>query len=56
MAEPDRFMAERIKKADKLRELGVDPYGGRYEDVEPNEAGRAAWTRLSDRRVLFHLA
>ncbi len=41
MAEPDRFMVERIKKAEKLRELGVDPYGGRYEGVEPIVAVRA---------------
>ena len=41
MAEPDRFMAERIKKVEKLRELGVDPYGGRYEAVEPIVAVRA---------------
>ncbi|MCP4246251.1 MAG: lysine--tRNA ligase, partial [bacterium] len=41
MAEPDRFMAERSKKVEKLRELGVDPYGRRYEGVEPIVAVRA---------------
>ncbi|HUU84269.1 MAG TPA: lysine--tRNA ligase [Phycisphaerae bacterium] len=35
MTEEHRLKAERIKKLEKLRELGVDPYGGRYEAVEP---------------------
>ena len=35
MAEENRLKAERIKKRDKLRELGVDPYGGRLDDVQP---------------------
>ena len=34
MAEQDRLKAERIKKLERLRELGVDPYGGRYEGVQ----------------------
>jgi len=34
MAEEDRLKAERIKKLERLRELGVDPYGGRYEGVQ----------------------
>ena len=37
----DKFRAERIKKLDKLRELGVDPYGGRFEGVEPMSGVRA---------------
>ncbi|MHC4234818.1 MAG: lysine--tRNA ligase [Planctomycetota bacterium] len=35
MSEHDRLRAERIRKQEKLRELGVGPYGGRYERVEP---------------------
>jgi len=35
MAEADRLKAERIKKRDQLRELGVDPYGHRLDNVEP---------------------
>ncbi|MCP4589170.1 MAG: lysine--tRNA ligase [bacterium] len=30
----DKFKTERLKKLEKLRELGVDPYGGRFDDVE----------------------
>ncbi len=30
MAEADRLTAEREKKLDGLREMGLDPYGGRY--------------------------
>jgi len=30
----DKFTEERLKKLAKLRELGVDPYGGRFDDVE----------------------
>ena len=40
MAEADSLRAERIKKLDKLRELGVEPYGGRYANVEPIAAIR----------------
>jgi len=34
MAETDRLMAERIRKLEQIRELGVDPYGGRYDGAE----------------------
>ncbi len=34
MAEQDRFKAERSRKRDQLRELGVDPYGQRFDGVE----------------------
>ena len=30
--------------------------GSQGLDTQPNEAGRAAWTRLSDRGILFRLA
>ena len=35
MAEQDRLKAERIKKLERLRELGVEPFGGRYAGAEP---------------------
>ena len=41
MAEQDRLKAERIKKLEKLRELGVDPYGGRFAGAEPIADARA---------------
>ncbi len=41
MSERERLVAERIKKLDKLRELGVDPYGGRFAGVEPIAAVQA---------------
>lgn len=34
MAESDRFIQERERKRDALRAAGVDPYGGRFADVE----------------------
>ncbi|MCQ3921837.1 MAG: lysine--tRNA ligase [Planctomycetes bacterium] len=34
MSESDRYMQEREKKRDALRAAGVDPYGGRFPDVE----------------------
>src|SRR6266567_1033883 len=33
--EPSHYEQERRQKRDKLRELGVDPYGGREADVQP---------------------
>jgi len=33
MSEHDHLQQQRINKLDALRELGVDPYGGRFEDV-----------------------
>ncbi len=40
MGEADHLKAERIKKLEKLRELGVDPYGGRFDHTEPISAVR----------------
>ena len=37
----DKFRVERLKKLDKLRELGVDPYGGRFDGVESMAGVRA---------------
>jgi lysyl-tRNA synthetase class 2 len=34
MSTEDHLIEERRKKLQKLRELGVDPYGGRYDHVE----------------------
>jgi lysyl-tRNA synthetase, class II len=31
----EQLLQERAKKLDKLRELGVDPYGARFDDVQP---------------------
>ncbi|MCK4660257.1 MAG: lysine--tRNA ligase [Phycisphaerae bacterium] len=31
----DKFKVERVRKLDKLRELGIDSYGGRFDGVEP---------------------
>ena len=36
----DQYVEERRAKLDKLRDLGVDPYGGRFPDVESLEAVR----------------
>ncbi len=33
MSTEEKLTEERLAKAEKLRELGVDPYGGRYDDV-----------------------
>lgn len=35
MTEENRLKTERIRKRDQMRELGVDPYGGRFDDVTP---------------------
>lgn len=37
----DRFEAERIKKHDKIMELGHDPYGQRFDDAQRIDAVRA---------------
>jgi lysyl-tRNA synthetase class 2 len=31
----DKFKVERLRKLEKLQELGIDPYGGRCDGVEP---------------------
>lgn len=33
MSEQDRLLEQRIKKRDAIAALGVDPYGGRFDDV-----------------------
>ena len=40
MAE-DKFKVERLKKLEQLRAAGVDPYGARFDHVEPVAAVRA---------------
>ena len=32
------IQAERRKKLEKIRELGIDPYGWRYDTAEPTES------------------
>ena len=39
--EADRFEQQRQEKLAKIREMGDDPYGGRYEDAELAESIRA---------------
>ena len=34
-SDPQQHHQDRLKKLDKLRELGVEAYGGRFEDTEP---------------------
>jgi len=41
MSTEGRLLEERRKKVAKLRELGVDPYGERFDDVEPIPSVRA---------------
>jgi len=41
MSEPDRLKRERLKKRDALVEIGVDPYGRRFDDVTPIDEVRS---------------
>ena len=41
MSTEDKLKEGRRNKLDKLLELGVDPYGGRFENVEPVAEVRA---------------
>lgn len=40
MSTEDKLYQERLAKVEKIRELGVDPYGGRFDDVESTAAIR----------------
>jgi lysyl-tRNA synthetase class 2 len=40
-ADADRFEQQRQEKLSQLQELGIDPYGMRYDDVEPAESVKA---------------
>ena len=31
----EKVQSDRLTKLEKIRELGIDPYGGRYDDAEP---------------------
>ncbi len=42
----DSYRAERLEKLTKLRELGVDPFGRRYADVESAASVRARAEKL----------
>jgi len=35
--EKSKFERQRLEKLEHIRELGIDPYGGKYEGVEPAE-------------------
>jgi len=40
-AETDRFEQQRQQRLSQIEALGLDPYGSRYDDVEPAAAARA---------------
>lgn len=40
-ADADRFERHRQEKLSRIEEMGIDPYGSRYEDAEPAEAVKA---------------
>jgi lysyl-tRNA synthetase class 2 len=42
-ADTDRFEQQRQERLSRIRELGIDPYGSRYEDVEPAAAVKARY-------------
>lgn len=46
MTEQERLKQQRIKRRDALRELGVDPYGGRFADVTATQALRERAERV----------
>jgi lysyl-tRNA synthetase class 2 len=39
--EADRFEQQRQEKLTQIREMGLDPHGARYENVEPAESAKA---------------
>ncbi|MCH7595530.1 MAG: lysine--tRNA ligase [Planctomycetes bacterium] len=47
MSEDDRLRQQRIKKRDALIELGIDPYGGRFADVQSTTSIRAVGDGLN---------
>jgi lysyl-tRNA synthetase class 2 len=44
----DRFEQQRQHKLEQIRQLGVDPYGGRYDGAESTAALRARYTEGDD--------
>ncbi|MBN1341909.1 MAG: lysine--tRNA ligase [Phycisphaerae bacterium] len=65
--DPQKHYQDRLKKLDRLRELGVDPYGGRFEgaeafagvrdraealNLEPGESAEAERVRVVGRIIL----
>jgi len=42
-ADTDRFEQQRQEKLSQIAALGLDPYGGRYEDVEPAASVKARY-------------
>ncbi len=49
MADTERDL--RIRKLDALRELGVDPFGNRFDGAEPIRDLRARWTPETDHQT-----
>ena len=47
----NEYEAARRAKVDKLRELGVDPYGGRFDDAEPLATLRAEFDPDNDEQA-----
>ena len=47
MGRENEFKQERLAKAEKLRAMGIDPFGGRYADVQPMARVRAHADGLS---------
>ncbi len=47
MGRENEFRQERLTKADKLRAMGIDPFGGRFPDTESVERVRARSDGLS---------
>ena len=43
-----KFERQRRQKLSALRELGIDPYGDRYDDVEPAENVKARFREGDD--------
>jgi len=46
--EKGKFERQRKQKLERIIELGIDPYGGRYEDVESAESIKAAFNDVDD--------
>jgi len=49
-ADADRFEQQRKEKLAQIKELGLDPYGSRYENVEPAAAARARYKDDDERQ------
>ncbi|MHC4758725.1 MAG: lysine--tRNA ligase, partial [Planctomycetota bacterium] len=43
-----RFEKQRKEKLTRLRELGVDPYGGRYDNTESAESAKSKFSESDE--------